>query len=564
MRMIGAPLVYVGPTLSRDAVKHAYPGCIIRPPIRRGDLYRDRMLRGAVFVILDGVFFQDEAISPREILDVIADGALVVGASSMGALRAAECWPAGMRGVGSIYRLFRSGALSSDDEVAIAFSGEASSVALVNVRYAARQVVRERQLKSAEATQLVQAAAEMFYEDRHWALVLKEAGLSDRPQLRAALASHDLKAKDAKRALARVRRWLGADPGLLERPRNSTRAFAPSEDHRERSHDAFACVAAANREWDHAAAGPVPTRATTAGDLPRATTANDLPRTAAAGDRTRATAITDPTRATTASDLARAAAAGDPMRARSAADLTHDVRLQLARWLFATGRYLRYADVLVAACDAQPHFSPHASRAPRAARRAAASLGSPRARGIQAIDHAVPPPAADALRSPTAAEADALADARAEARAALIQCAYESADAVLAEHAVANTAQTRAAYVAVAMREHRARALLPDFAMNPSAYVELVWLTLGLNDELDAELFRYHAQCTAAARAQAASARPTPLDRHAAELGIATTHGFHSWTAFIETLTECAEAKALVTEHCDQTMLARSMLGDGR
>jgi hypothetical protein len=103
MKMVGAPIVYVGPTLSVEAVQRAYPGCIIRPPIRRGDLYRDRMLRGAVFLILDGVFFQDEAISPREILDVIADGAMVVGASSMGALRAAECWPMGMRGVGSIY-----------------------------------------------------------------------------------------------------------------------------------------------------------------------------------------------------------------------------------------------------------------------------------------------------------------------------------------------------------------------------------------------------------------------------------------------------------------------------
>ncbi|HET6339951.1 MAG TPA: TfuA-like protein [Polyangiales bacterium] len=479
MRMIGAPLVYVGPTLSRDAVQHAYPGCIIRPPVRRGDLYRDRMLRGAVFVILDGVFFQDEAISPREILDVIADGALVVGASSMGALRAAECWPAGMRGVGSIYRLFQAGALSSDDEVAVAFSGEASSVALVNVRYAARQVVRARQLIPGEAIQLVHAAAEMFYEDRHWPLLLKAAGLADRPQLQAALSNHDLKATDAKRALARVRRWLRADPALLERPRSSTRAFSPSEAHRERGHDALACAVAANRER---AAGP------------------------------------------------------DLTRAPTGADLTNDTRLQLARWLFASGRYLRYADVLIAACDAQRQCSP---RAPRAGRRAAASsLASSRERGAQASN-----PTGGML---------------ADERVALIQCAYESADAALAEHAVANTAQTRAAYVAVASRELRGRALLRDFAVNPSAYLEIVWLTLGLSDELDAELFRYHAQSTAAARALAASTRPSPLDRHAAELGIATTHGFASWTALIETLAECAAAKALVAEHCDRSMFARS------
>jgi len=68
-------------------------------------------------VIIDGVFHQEPAVPPREILDVLEDGAVIVGASSMGALRAAECWPAGMRGVGTIYRLYRRGALKSDDEV---------------------------------------------------------------------------------------------------------------------------------------------------------------------------------------------------------------------------------------------------------------------------------------------------------------------------------------------------------------------------------------------------------------------------------------------------------------
>lgn len=457
MRMIGTPLVYVGPSLSRDLVQQAYPGCIVRPPIRRGDLYRDRMLRGSVFLILDGVFFQDQAISPREVLDVVADDALVVGAASMGALRAAECWPGGMRGVGSIYRLFRSGALSSDDEVAVAFSTASSSVALVNVRYAASRVVKEGGLKAAEARQLVQVATEMFYEDRHWPLLLRAAGLADRPKLEAALSAHDLKASDAKRALARLRRWLREAPSLLERPRTSTRPFTPSEASRERPHDAYASAAQS---------------------------------------------------------------------------LASDLRLPLARWLFASGRYLRHAGALIAARQAQPRSSP------RAARRAVpAGAGAP-ARDLGSTD---------SERANTSL---------ASTRAALIQSAYESADAALAEHDVANTAKTRAAYVAIATRPALANALLRDFAEAERAYVDLVWLTLSLSDELDAELFRFHAQRTAAARI--GSAKPTAFDRHLAELQIATAHACQSWAALVETLADCPKAQVLVMEHGETAARAKA------
>jgi hypothetical protein len=129
------------------------------PPIRRGDLYRDRLLGFRVFVILDGVFGQELAVSPREAIDVARDGAVVVGACSMGAIRAAECWPAGVEGVGAVYRLFRRGALTSDAEVAVAFSPEPPyrpvSVPLVNVRYALSRCLRDRVLSRTIAEQHV-------------------------------------------------------------------------------------------------------------------------------------------------------------------------------------------------------------------------------------------------------------------------------------------------------------------------------------------------------------------------------------------------------------------------
>jgi hypothetical protein len=243
MTLIRAPIVYVGPTLERALVTSLLPEAIVRPPIQRGDLYRDRMLRGTVFLILDGVFLQQPAVSPREIIDVIADGALVLGASSMGALRAAECWPAGMLGIGSIYRLFRRGALGSDDEVAVAFDPDApsarGSVALVNVRYAAFRALRSGQLSRALSAALVDAAQRLFYAERSWPAILHGAGLGPRArELTPLLAAYDLKRLDGVRALRRLTR-LARDPALYARPRQSRGGFRPLDETRERELDAL-------------------------------------------------------------------------------------------------------------------------------------------------------------------------------------------------------------------------------------------------------------------------------------------------------------------------------------
>jgi len=242
--MLPSPLVYVGPTLSAQEVSRALPGCLLRPPIARGDLYRDRLLRGSVFVILDGVFFQQRAVSPREIFDVIEDGGLVVGASSLGALRAAECWPVGMRGIGSIYRLLRAGGLASDDEVAVAFDAadpaRRSSIPLVNVRYAVWRAVRERHMEGAIAARVVASAQALFYSDRRWATILAGAGIRepDGPMARA-LAGYDLKRIDALRALGRVQRWSARDPEFCFRPRRSTSPFIRWQAEREYEYDAL-------------------------------------------------------------------------------------------------------------------------------------------------------------------------------------------------------------------------------------------------------------------------------------------------------------------------------------
>jgi hypothetical protein len=240
----GIPLlVYVGPTITARQVVAILPSAQIRPPISRGDLYRDRALGYSAFVVIDGLFHQHEAIALREIVDVLRDGAWVVGASSMGALRAAECWPAGMQGIGSIYRLFRRGSLGSDDEVAVSFNPDdpqQSSVALINVRHAVSRATRSGRIDALIGKRLVAAAVDTYYPDRYWGDLLHRAGVDDADRrLEGVLGGYDLKRDDALTAFRRVAGRLAETPALAYQARRSAEPLVPTKTYRERAHSAL-------------------------------------------------------------------------------------------------------------------------------------------------------------------------------------------------------------------------------------------------------------------------------------------------------------------------------------
>ncbi len=83
------------------------------PSIKRGDAVKAFEKGASIIGVIDGVSFQDVAVSPRELLHLLDRGAIIVGGGSIGALRAAELDVYGMIGVGEIY---------SDDEVALIFN----------------------------------------------------------------------------------------------------------------------------------------------------------------------------------------------------------------------------------------------------------------------------------------------------------------------------------------------------------------------------------------------------------------------------------------------------------
>jgi hypothetical protein len=133
-------IIFAGPSITSDLIKRFAANAQIRPPVQLGDLCQFSADSAATVVILDGYFSQVPAVWHKEIMLALSQGCRVIGAASMGALRAAELADFGMEGVGWVFEQYRRGDLQDDDEVALVHADAALgyrplSLALVNLRY---------------------------------------------------------------------------------------------------------------------------------------------------------------------------------------------------------------------------------------------------------------------------------------------------------------------------------------------------------------------------------------------------------------------------------------------
>jgi hypothetical protein len=220
--------VFVGPTLPRAVAAAALPHARVEAPLGRGELIRLRSEGVSTFVIIDGVFAQRLAIAPSEVVDTAMAGARVIGASSLGAIRAAECWPAGAEGIGAVYRLYRLAVLRDDDEVAVATDPDAEyaaiSIALIHVRWLVLAGLRNELLDRDRCTAVLAAARATRFERRSWAGIFGDAGVSLDSELRKLIAPCDIKRRDAELAL---RHAAESANDASPRPRPARRRLAP-------------------------------------------------------------------------------------------------------------------------------------------------------------------------------------------------------------------------------------------------------------------------------------------------------------------------------------------------
>ena len=225
--------IFAGPTLATPADVELLDATWL-PPAKHGDVYRAvTLLRPRAIGIVDGYFQWAPSVWHKEILWAIHLGVHVFGASSMGALRAAELAPFGMRGVGRIFAAYRDGVLAGcgddafedDDEVAVvhgpAESGYiAVSEAMVNIRLTLAHAESAAVIGAATRARLVAIAKAQHFPERSYErlfeLARAEAALAEAEL--AALQSWlpagrvNQKRADALAMLETMRNFLAADP----------------------------------------------------------------------------------------------------------------------------------------------------------------------------------------------------------------------------------------------------------------------------------------------------------------------------------------------------------------
>jgi hypothetical protein len=233
-------VIFAGPSFP-PSKRPTIAGLEWRPPLRRGDLYLAALDRPSIIGVVDGYFETVPTVWHKEILWAMAHGVHVYGAASIGALRAAELADFGMIGIGLVYREFRSGGLTDDDEVAV-LHGPAEldyvpvTEAMVNVRSTVDCALGSGIVEPNVAAVLVSTAKSLFYKDRTYDLILKlaaERGLSSGKLERFAdwlsRGKIDQKRIDAQEMLSAIVGHMTMDTKPFEAPYQFAHTFAWEE-----------------------------------------------------------------------------------------------------------------------------------------------------------------------------------------------------------------------------------------------------------------------------------------------------------------------------------------------
>jgi len=205
-------VVFAGPSLHGDIVDRrlaAAPEIVCRGPAAQGDLAA-AVLDGATAIgLIDGRYEDVAAPWHKEILFALSEGVAVYGGGSLGALRAAECAPFGMIGVGEIFGRYVSGALIDDSAVAqLHAPAELGYLplteALVNVEATVDRLAARGLIDAALAGALRTAARGLFFKRLTYEAAVERAGAPT--ETLDLIAEHrvDLKRTDARALVAAI------------------------------------------------------------------------------------------------------------------------------------------------------------------------------------------------------------------------------------------------------------------------------------------------------------------------------------------------------------------------
>ncbi|HEY9607982.1 TfuA-related McrA-glycine thioamidation protein [Allocoleopsis sp.] len=173
-------VIFLGPSLPLAEAKDILDA-IYLPPAKQSDLLSAvTIYKPDIIGLIDGVFLSLPSVWHKEILYAIEQGVAVYGASSMGALRAAETEAFGMVGVGEIYRMYASEELIDDDEVVTVHGPEDTgycrlSEPMVNVRATLNRAKDEGIIDNNVCEQLSAIAKSIYFPERTFPAIFRKA-----------------------------------------------------------------------------------------------------------------------------------------------------------------------------------------------------------------------------------------------------------------------------------------------------------------------------------------------------------------------------------------------------
>lgn len=195
-------IIFTGPSLSVEEASKIL-NADYRKPVKRGDILTAIDDAPDIIGIIDGVFHQNPAVGHKEILEAMSKGIIVVGGSSMGALRASELNDLGMVGIGYVYNEYANGNIESDDDVALtfdSFTGEPVSEALVNIDYNLNKAIEKDIITSDEKNEIISIAKSIYYPNRTYHNILNKSNLDENKKKELTdfiVKSVDIKKQDA-------------------------------------------------------------------------------------------------------------------------------------------------------------------------------------------------------------------------------------------------------------------------------------------------------------------------------------------------------------------------------
>ena len=173
------PIIFLGPSLGHEKARKILEA-EYRPPAKKGDFLRLAGSGSSVNIVglVDGLFLQDYPPTPIEVYQlVIKKNTLLVGAASLGALRAVELEKFGMIGIGKIFELYKKGKIHADDEVAVTFAEDKQTLqseAMIDIRFNLFVAQRKGVIDEVTKRAIAKVAKSIYFPYRNYDDIIEQ------------------------------------------------------------------------------------------------------------------------------------------------------------------------------------------------------------------------------------------------------------------------------------------------------------------------------------------------------------------------------------------------------